>query len=63
MATCSSCYTIWRRENDVLFEFLHLLFGSLRKADSYSPLHSQESVRRFSETLCKLVLVVSDRLK
>jgi hypothetical protein len=63
MATCSSCDTILRREDDVLFEFLHLLFGSLRKTDSYSPLHSQESVSCFFQTLCQLVLVVSDRLR
>jgi hypothetical protein len=63
MAMCSSCDTIWRREDDVLFEFLHLLFGSLRKTDIYSPLHSQESVSCFFQTLCQLVLVVSDRLR
>ena len=49
--------------DNVLCEFLHLLFGRLRDTDSYSPLHGQESVRCFFEALCKLVLVASDRLK
>ena len=64
MTTCPSCYTIssWRREDDVLFEFLHLLFGSLRNTDGYSPLHSKEPVCRIFEMLCKLVFVVPDRL-
>ena len=54
---------MWHRVGDVLFEFLHLLFGSLRNTDSYSPLYSQESVLCFFETLYKLVLVVSDGLR
>jgi hypothetical protein len=37
-------YTIWRREDDVLFEFLRLLFGTVQRC-----IHSQdgESVHRF----------------
>jgi len=58
-----SLYTSGCKEGVLLFESLHLLFGSLWDADSYSPLHSQESIRRLFDTLCKLVLVVSYRLR
>jgi hypothetical protein len=54
--------SFWWTKDDVLFEFLHLLFSSLRNTDSYSLLHSQEPVCRFFEMLCKLVFVVFDRL-
>ena len=62
MVTCSLWYTFWCKKDDVRFEILHRLFGGLRNTISYRPLHSQESVCRFFETLRKLVFVVSDRL-
>ena len=54
--------SFWCTEDDVRFEVLHRLFGSLGNAANYRPLHSQESVCRFFEMLRKLVFVVSDRL-
>ena len=50
-------------EDDVLLEVLHRLVGSLWNTADYRPLHSQECVRRFFETLGNLVLVVSDHLR
>jgi hypothetical protein len=54
--------SFWCTKDDVRFELLHRLFGSLRNTTNYRPLHSQESVCRIFETLHKLVVIVSDRL-
>jgi hypothetical protein len=54
--------SFWCTKDDVRFEVLHRLFGALRNTAIYRPLHSQESVCRFFETLRKLVFVVPNRL-
>ena len=54
--------SFWYKKEDVRFEFLHRLFGGLWNTANHRPLHSQEPVCCFFETLHKLVVVVSDRL-